>query len=345
MRKVILGQEDFAAISTGVLSRNGSFSFKARGSSMYPFIRDGDILTVEPVLASELDTGDVAFYRSAGENLAAHRFIGRTMINDRTMLILRGDASAGRDEHVMEDRILGKVAGIQRGTRIIQHERGLPRLAILLWTYVQPPAFTWPLKQAAAGLLRGVQSLKSYRILSGKLLGGKVGCRVAGEDDASDIYKLYGYSRFMDLEEHIRSFGLKVKNAEESEYTLVATLGEKIAGAVVIKRFPKNNLRHSGWWLFGLLVRARHRGSGIGDMLMSTALTKAAAGGADRINLMVSEDNRAALNLYRKWGFHRFSFPATDTPTEDEKGMGEHRNLVMSRCLDSAPEPNLRQFS
>ncbi len=345
MRKVILGQEDFAAISTGVLSRNGSFSFKARGSSMYPFIRDGDILTVEPVRASELNTGDVAFYRSSGKSLAAHRFIGRTMINDRTMLILRGDASAGRDEYVMEDRILGRVAGIQRGTRIIQHERRLQRLAILLWTYVQPPAFTWPLKQAAAGLLRGMQSLKSYRILFGKLLGGKVGCRLAGEDDASDIYKLYGYVRFMDLEEHIRSFGLKIKGADDSEYTLVATLGEKIAGAVVIRRFPKNNLSHPGWWLFGLLVRARHRGSGIGDMLMHAALAKAVAGGADRINLMVSEDNNAALNLYQKWGFQRFSIPAPDTHTEEEEGMGERRNIVMSRCLDPASASTLHQFS
>jgi len=61
------------------------------------------------------------------------------------------------------------------------------------------------------------------------------------------------------------------------------------------------------YWLFGLLVRTRYRGAGIGEGLVRTALQRAASEGAAKINLMVWEQNRAAINLYRKIGFRQIS--------------------------------------
>jgi ribosomal protein S18 acetylase RimI-like enzyme len=64
-----------------------------------------------------------------------------------------------------------------------------------------------------------------------------------------------------------------------------------------------------------MLVNSRFRGAGVGQGLERQGLTLAREAGASGVYLRVSEDNRAALALYRKVGFR----PAL--ATED----GSHR--------------------
>ena len=53
----------------------------------------------------------------------------------------------------------------------------------------------------------------------------------------------------------------------------------------------------------GLGVLASYRGKGVGKALISAALQKARAKGLTRIELTVRENNKTAIELYKKFGF------------------------------------------
>ena len=181
MREVILKRTEFAELSAEVLGQGGSLRFEAHGSSMYPFIRDGDILTIQPVEAAGLSVGDVALYRAAGDKLAVHRVVGRHVQGGQVVLTTRGDAVSGPDEWVRSGQVLGQVVSVQRGRKIIRLGRGFWRLAALLWVRVSPLGpllfrLVGAIKWAALRLLHQLRALKLYRILAGRLLGKRSPC-------------------------------------------------------------------------------------------------------------------------------------------------------------------------
>ena len=115
MREVNLDRAEFAGLSAEVLSRGGLFRFKARGTSMTPFIQDGDILTIQPVEAVDLRVGQVAFYRDVRDKMTAHRVIRKEVRDKSTLLLMRGDAALGPAERIRADQVLGRVVRVQRG--------------------------------------------------------------------------------------------------------------------------------------------------------------------------------------------------------------------------------------
>jgi len=77
-----------------VIERGKPFKFKARGWSMSPFIKNGDILTLSPLSTAFPQKGDVVGVIDPGtEKLLVHRVVG--MNNGRYWI--KGD-SAGRKE-------------------------------------------------------------------------------------------------------------------------------------------------------------------------------------------------------------------------------------------------------
>ncbi len=99
---------------------------------MYPSIREGELITVEPVVASDVTLGDIVLYRSQ-RGLIAHRVIQvsrpqsepsayraagfslRASSGEGTLGFLsQGDASLCRDEPVGAEQILGRVIRVER---------------------------------------------------------------------------------------------------------------------------------------------------------------------------------------------------------------------------------------
>jgi ribosomal protein S18 acetylase RimI-like enzyme len=64
---------------------------------------------------------------------------------------------------------------------------------------------------------------------------------------------------------------------------------------------------------------------------VQTAIEKATEKDAKRINLLVFEHNRAAVNLYRKMGFCQISIPELDEQLEEEAQKEKRRRIIMSR--------------
>jgi signal peptidase len=138
MREVSLRHNELEELSSEILEQGGSLRFKAHGYSMSPFIRDGDVLTTQSIESADLEVGDVALYRSAGNRLVAHRVIGKRKENGRLTLVMRGDSQSGSTELICAEQILGRVVSIQRGDKVFLMNRNALRLAAILWGKSSP---------------------------------------------------------------------------------------------------------------------------------------------------------------------------------------------------------------
>jgi ribosomal protein S18 acetylase RimI-like enzyme len=89
-----------------------------------------------------------------------------------------------------------------------------------------------------------------------------------------------------------------------AEYLLAAPSGAGEAAGVCQLRY-----RHSLWtatedcWLEDLFVEEAARRDGLGEALVACAIERARARGCGRVELDVSESNRAAWALYERMGF------------------------------------------
>jgi len=123
---------DFIALMRDVLDKGRSVRFQVWGTSMTPFIRDGDVITVAPVSAErDIGLGEVVAYLQplpTGQWLVVHRVVGRR----GSSFHIRADYALGvyclppvRPEH-----ILGRVVRIERGGKDIRFGLGPERCVI-----------------------------------------------------------------------------------------------------------------------------------------------------------------------------------------------------------------------
>jgi hypothetical protein len=116
----------FVELITAVLARGASFRFKANGSSMFPFIRDDDVIIVEPTPVS-LRLGEVvAFVNPRNDRLTVHRIVQM----NRHKYLIRGDNVLAPDGYVQHSDILGRIICAERGNRGVRFGLGFERVVI-----------------------------------------------------------------------------------------------------------------------------------------------------------------------------------------------------------------------
>ncbi|MFJ7747146.1 signal peptidase I [Peribacillus sp. NPDC097295] len=102
-----------------VLKKEGSFHLPAQGSSMYPFIKSGDICHFNECKLSQLKKGDIVLFYSATKRLIAHRYYKEIQSNQQRQFLFKGDTNLGFDQPVLGDQIVGKLLYVQkRNTKI-----------------------------------------------------------------------------------------------------------------------------------------------------------------------------------------------------------------------------------
>ena len=108
--------EVFLDLSADLLSRGYGVRFRPKGASMFPTIKDGEAVTVEPVEARDVKRGDIILYKTAdGCSVIAHRVVRVSRGRGRvTGFVLRGDASATCDLPIAPEQILGRVVSVER---------------------------------------------------------------------------------------------------------------------------------------------------------------------------------------------------------------------------------------
>jgi ribosomal protein S18 acetylase RimI-like enzyme len=342
MREISLKHGAFSDISARILNNGGSFSFKAHGSSMYPFICDGDILTVKQVEYSAIRAGDIVLYKYSDDRLIVHRVVDKKLQSNKLMLLLRGDSVFNHDGWIYSDQVLGKVVSIQRDKKFIRLDQGVSLCSTMyLWNKLYPigPLFfnlTLKGKRGLSWLLRRLQALKIYRNIARKLINSKIRYHTATEKDAYKLSRFYGYEQLPEIEDPVGLLKHQLQNPNDYGYTFIACKKEKIVGATILTSIPENKILYPDWWIFGMTVRTRYRGSGIGEGIMRMVMEKASEGGASRLNLLVFEKNKAAVNLYRKMGFRKISIPELDKQLEEEAQKEKRRRIIMSRPIRTA---------
>jgi len=96
-------------LAVEVLRRGGPVRIKARGASMLPFLRNGDIVAVTPTALTGVNIGDIVCYEAAAGRLFLHRAIRR----DGPRIVTKGDALSCT-EVIDPAQLLGTVVAIER---------------------------------------------------------------------------------------------------------------------------------------------------------------------------------------------------------------------------------------
>ncbi|MCJ7644034.1 MAG: S24/S26 family peptidase [Candidatus Aminicenantes bacterium] len=121
-RELSLSGESLLGLLEAVLAKGVPFRFRARGFSMSPLIKDGDVLTVAPRGEARLRPGDtVAFINPLNGKPAVHRIIRL----DRGFVVVKGDNVAEPDGLVPERVVLGIVTAVERRGKKIHFGLGI----------------------------------------------------------------------------------------------------------------------------------------------------------------------------------------------------------------------------
>jgi len=107
-----LSREALVDLMREVIAKGAPFRFRAKGWSMAPFIRDGDVICVAPLSQAGPAVGEVvAFVRADTGQLVVHRVINR----GREAYAIQGDNTPGvADVSVLREEILGRVIRVTR---------------------------------------------------------------------------------------------------------------------------------------------------------------------------------------------------------------------------------------
>ena len=115
--KTELPHSELLREACAALLRGGQLvRFRATGLSMDPTIRDGDLLTVEPVDLGAVRPGEILLYRTA-RGVIAHRLVRCEAGETQLLYVLRGDASGTCDPPVGYGDVLGRVTSLRRRRR------------------------------------------------------------------------------------------------------------------------------------------------------------------------------------------------------------------------------------
>lgn len=106
---------EFARISADILRAGSGLRFRAHGASMHPLVRDGDILSVQPVDAATVRLGDVVLCGREADRIVVHRVIRVVGGRGERRFLVQGDAVPHPDGLIPAGDVYGRVAAIERG--------------------------------------------------------------------------------------------------------------------------------------------------------------------------------------------------------------------------------------
>ena len=131
-----LKREDFTSIAQEVLGRGRILRFKAKGGSMSPFIRNGDVVEVVPV-KGKINLGDIILYHSSCGSPVIHRVIHR----NTESIITKGDSVPGSDQPILSKQVLGQVVAVEKDGWRMRLDSPMGRLLNILLALISPFSF------------------------------------------------------------------------------------------------------------------------------------------------------------------------------------------------------------
>jgi hypothetical protein len=129
---MIISIDETIPVICSALGRGQRIRLTVGGGSMTPFIRDGDVCEVSP--PSTLALGHIVLAKSRSRKYCLHRIV--KIVGDH--FFLRGDAQDALEGPFATSDILGRVSMSYRKGHARALDRGLWRIAGLLWIATAP---------------------------------------------------------------------------------------------------------------------------------------------------------------------------------------------------------------
>jgi hypothetical protein len=146
----------FRDLSTELLGQGKSIRFRAPGRSMYPTIKENEVITVEPIEPSSINIGDIILYQQE-RSVVAHRVVRiiktelpppcsldaehpsnnthHSSLITRHSFVLRGDTWCQEDlKPVTDAQILGKVIRVEKNGRDVDPYSRKAQIRLLVHT-------------------------------------------------------------------------------------------------------------------------------------------------------------------------------------------------------------------
>ena len=114
-----LDTENFIDLSSEILGAGKQIRVNASGNSMYPMIREGDLLLIQPIMEVCVRLGEVILLKKSNVRLLAHRVIKKIRRRGSICYVTQGDHTSINDGCIPLADILGVVKSIERDGRII----------------------------------------------------------------------------------------------------------------------------------------------------------------------------------------------------------------------------------
>ena len=126
--------ERFAQLSAELLGCGVSIRFRARGTSMAPLIREGDLVTVRPIGSGCARVGDVVLFRAEEGRAMVHRVIRHGANGGLSWYTIQGDRVDRPDGTFDDAQLCGRAVEVCRDGVRIDLER--PAMRLLGWLAV-----------------------------------------------------------------------------------------------------------------------------------------------------------------------------------------------------------------
>ncbi len=111
------------------LSVGSCLAFRAKGSSMWPLLKDGDKITISSVKTRKLLIGDVVAFRENEQGrLIIHRLVGRK----DGLAIIKGDNHIRPDGLFPVENIIGIISNVKRNGKDVSFGFGPERFLVAL---------------------------------------------------------------------------------------------------------------------------------------------------------------------------------------------------------------------
>ncbi len=124
---MILPSRELMPVICAALERGQQVRLTATGSSMQPFLFDGDVIALEACPWPKV--GDIVLVRGATGRLVLHRVARR--VDDAFYVV--GDAQREQEGPFGRRALLGRAVLVFREERAIRLDRGVPWLAGRIW--------------------------------------------------------------------------------------------------------------------------------------------------------------------------------------------------------------------
>jgi GNAT superfamily N-acetyltransferase len=172
---------------------------------------------------------------------------------------------------------------------------------------------------AVTACLTTLQSIRPYRHLL-RRMDRPVEIDEAGEHEMDRVRAALGWPR-------------RPYRPDPTTTDYYAHIGLSAVGFVQLVRHPKEHFPYVGHWLFGLEVRLRYRGLGIGRLLTQRLIDQSTLENAPELMLLVRTDNLPAVQLYEQLGFRKTTIPGLEEILREEGRKTGSFSIAMRRVL------------